>query len=55
MIAVSLSTCAHSAFLDYEVGKALIRDTQAQAERFVALFNGDAGRAPLGGFPTRIP
>jgi hypothetical protein len=45
MIAVSLSICAHSAFLDYEVGKAHICYTQAQAERFVALFNGVAPTA----------
>jgi hypothetical protein len=31
--------------VDYEVGKALICDTQAEAERFVALFNGDASAA----------
>jgi hypothetical protein len=30
---------------DYEVGQALICDTRAQAERFVALFNGDASSA----------
>jgi hypothetical protein len=33
--------------VNYEVGKALICDTQAQAERFVALFNGD-GPAAVG-------
>jgi hypothetical protein len=31
--------------VNYEVGKALICDTQAQAERFVALFHGDAPEA----------
>jgi hypothetical protein len=31
--------------VDYEVGQALICDTQAQAERFVALFSGDAPAA----------
>jgi hypothetical protein len=31
--------------VDYEVGKALICDTKAHAERFVALFNGDAPTA----------
>jgi hypothetical protein len=31
--------------VDYEVGKALICDTKAQAERFVALFHGDAPAA----------
>ena len=31
--------------VDYEVGKALMCDTQAQAERFVALFDGDAPTA----------
>jgi hypothetical protein len=31
--------------VDYEVGEALICDTQAQAERFVALFHGDAPAA----------
>jgi hypothetical protein len=31
--------------VDYEVGKALICDTRAEAERFVALFNGDAPAA----------
>jgi hypothetical protein len=31
--------------VDYEVGKALICDTQAQAERFVASFHGDAPAA----------
>jgi hypothetical protein len=31
--------------VDYEVGEALICDTQAQAERFVASFHGDAPAA----------
>jgi hypothetical protein len=31
--------------VDYEVGQALICDTQAQAERFVALFHGDTPAA----------
>jgi hypothetical protein len=44
--AVSLpARAADDQAVDYEVGKALICDTQAQAERFVALFNGDAPAA----------
>jgi hypothetical protein len=44
--AVSLPVRAADAqAMDYEVGKALICDTKAQAERFVALFHGDAPAA----------
>jgi hypothetical protein len=44
--AVSLpARAADDQAVDYEVGKALICDTQAQAERFVALFNDDAPAA----------
>jgi hypothetical protein len=43
--AVSLPVRADDQAVDYEVGNALICDTQAQAERFVALFNGDAPAA----------
>ena len=49
LLATSLATAvsfpvraADEEAVNYEVGKALICDTQAQAERFVALFNGDA-------------
>ena len=45
--AVSSPVRAEDQAVDYEVGKALICDTQAQAERFVALFNGD-GPAAVG-------
>jgi hypothetical protein len=52
VLATSLATAvsfpvraADDQAVDYEVGKALICDTQAQAERFVALFNGDAPAA----------
>jgi hypothetical protein len=31
--------------MDYEVGTSLVCDTQSQAERFVALFSGDAQAA----------
>jgi hypothetical protein len=34
--------CAPARATDYEVGASLACDTQAQAERFVALFTGDA-------------
>jgi hypothetical protein len=54
LLATSLATAvsfpvraADEQDVDYEVGKALICDTQAQAERFVALFNGD-GPAAVG-------
>jgi hypothetical protein len=43
--AVSSPVRAEDQAVDYEVGKALICDTQAQAERFVALFHGDAPAA----------
>ena len=43
--AVSSPVRAEDQAVDYEVGKAVICDTQAQAERFVALFNGDAPAA----------
>jgi hypothetical protein len=43
--AASLPVRADDQAVDYEVGNALICDTQAQAERFVALFNGDAPAA----------
>ena len=52
LLATSLATvasfpvrAADEEAVDYEVGKALICDTQAQAERFVALFDGDAPAA----------
>ncbi len=51
LVAASLATAVSSPVraedqaVDYEVGKALICDTQAQAERFVALFHGDAPAA----------
>jgi hypothetical protein len=34
--------CAPARATDYEIGASLACDTQAQAERFVALFTGDA-------------
>jgi hypothetical protein len=37
--------CAPAQASDYEVGASLVCDTQGQAERFVALFNGDAQAA----------
>jgi hypothetical protein len=37
--------CAAAQTPDYEVGVSLVCDTQAQVERFVALFNGDAQAA----------
>ena len=52
LLATSLATAASfpvraadEEAVDYEVGKALICDTQAQAERFVTLFDGDAPAA----------
>ncbi len=51
LLAVSVATAvshpvrAADQPVDYEVGKALVCDTQAEAERFVALFNGDAPAA----------
>jgi hypothetical protein len=52
VLATSLATAisfpvraADDQAVDYEVGNSLICDTQAQAERFVALFNGDAPAA----------
>jgi hypothetical protein len=49
LVATSLATAisfpvkaADEEAVDYEVGQALICDTQAEAERFVALFHGDA-------------
>jgi hypothetical protein len=44
-VAVSSPVRADDQAVDYEVGKALICDTQAQAERFVASFHGDAPAA----------
>jgi hypothetical protein len=43
MLATSFWAPAHAS--DYEVGTSLVCDTQAQAERFVALFAGDAQAA----------
>jgi hypothetical protein len=37
--------CAPAQASDYEVGTSLVCDTQAQVERFVALFTGDAQAA----------
>jgi hypothetical protein len=37
--------CAPAQAADYEVGASLVCDTQAQVERFVALFTGDAQAA----------
>jgi hypothetical protein len=37
--------CAPAQAADYEVGASLVCDTKGQAERFVALFNGDAQAA----------
>ena len=37
--------CAPAQAADYEIGTSLLCDTQAQAERFVALFSGDAQAA----------
>ena len=37
--------CARAQALDYEAGASLVCDTQAQVERFVALFTGDAQAA----------
>ena len=37
--------CAPAQATDYEVGASLVCDTQAQVERFVALFTGDAQAA----------
>jgi hypothetical protein len=37
--------CASAQATDYEVGTILVCDTQAQVERFVALFTGDAQAA----------
>ncbi len=48
LVAASLATvsfpvnAADEQVVNYEVGQALICDTQAQAERFVALFHGSA-------------
>jgi hypothetical protein len=43
LLAVPLSAPAQAA--DYEVGASLVCDTKGQAERFVALFDGDAQAA----------
>jgi hypothetical protein len=43
--AVSSPVRADDQAVDYDVGKAVICDTQAQAERFVASFHGDAPAA----------
>jgi hypothetical protein len=46
LLAALLSAPAQAADdMDYEVGTSLVCDTQAQAERFVALFTGDAQAA----------
>jgi hypothetical protein len=53
LLATSLATAVSSPVraddqavdVDYEVGQALICDTKAEAERFVALFHGDAPAA----------
>jgi hypothetical protein len=52
LLATSLATAvsfpvraADDQAVDYETGKALMCDTRAQTERFVALFNGDAPAA----------
>jgi len=37
--------CAPAQAVDYEVGASLVCDTQAQVERFVSLFSGDANAA----------
>jgi hypothetical protein len=37
--------CAPAQAADYEIGASLVCDTQGQAERFVALFDGDAQAA----------
>ncbi|HSV21695.1 MAG TPA: hypothetical protein VLJ17_01555 [Xanthobacteraceae bacterium] len=37
--------CTSAQATDYEVGASLVCDTQAQVERFVALFSGDAKAA----------
>jgi hypothetical protein len=41
----ALPLCAPAQASDYEIGTSLVCDTQAQVERFVALFTGDAQAA----------
>lgn len=43
--ATSVIAPAHAADYDYEVGTALVCTTQAEVERFVTLFSGDAQAA----------
>jgi hypothetical protein len=42
---LAMPFCAPAQASDYEVGASLVCDTQAQVERFVALFTGDAQAA----------
>jgi hypothetical protein len=44
-VLVASLLCARAQASDYEVGTSLVCDTQAQVERFVALFTGDAQAA----------
>ena len=45
LLALLAPLCAPAFAADYEVGTSLVCDTQEQAERFVALFSGDAQAA----------
>jgi hypothetical protein len=42
---LAATLCGSAQAMDYEVGTSLVCDTQEQAERFVALFAGDAQAA----------
>jgi hypothetical protein len=42
---LAATLCGSAQAMDYEVGTSLVCDTQSQAERFVALFSGDAQAA----------
>jgi hypothetical protein len=45
LAALAVPLCASAQPTEYEVGASLVCDTQTQAERFVALFSGDARAA----------
>ena len=45
LAALAVPLCASAQPTEYEVGASLVCDTQTQAERFVALFSGDAQAA----------
>ena len=53
LLALLASLCAPALAADYEVGTSLVCDTQEQAERFVALFSGDAQAALVAVMPKR--